>query len=347
MLNNWPLGFYHPATLVKDAQRHGLRVLPIDVTRSSWKCTLEEGVKVLRGYAVRGSEEEPLTASTLTPNTLSLRLGLRYAAGLREEAGKRIEAARAKAPFASIADVAARAALRSDELETLAHIGAFAALGLTRRAALWQAAALPREPLFTARHFTNAAPRTDPPPTQSSVLGPRSSSPLLEMSLLERTLADYKGTGMTVGPHLMRHLRETLAAEGVLCAADLPRQPDGAWVEVAGLVIVRQRPGTAKGFCFLTLEDETGICNAVVVPDMFQKHRTLIHTASLLAVAGPLQVACPEPGRRVDGVIHVRARRFRPLALPRQTITQTGHGYRMRVTPEDEETSLSPSHDFR
>ncbi len=128
------------------------------------------------------------------------------------------------------------------------------------------------------------------------------------MSLLERTLADYAGTGMTVGPHLLRHLREGLAEEGVLRARDLPRRRDGAWVKVAGLVIVRQRPGTAKGFCFLTLEDETGISNAVIVPDVFQRHRALIHTASLLLVEGPLQM--------VDGVIHVRARRFRRLSLP-------------------------------
>jgi len=112
-------------------------------------------------------------------------------------------------------------------------------------------------------------------------------------------------------------------------------------VKIAGLVIVRQRPGTAKGFCFLTLEDETGIANAVVVPDLFQRHRTIIHTASLLQVEGPLQ--------RVDGVLHVRARRFKPLALPQAEVKQRGHGYRMRVTPEEEEKAppMPKSHDFR
>jgi len=159
------------------------------------------------------------------------------------------------------------------------------------------------------------------------------------MTLQERTLADYKGTGMTVGPHLMKYLRAALDAEGVVRAVDLPKQRNGSWVKTAGLVIVRQRPGTAKGFCFLTLEDETGIGNAVVTPDMFQRHRTVVHTASLLLVEGPLQ--------SVDGVIHIRARRFRALALPQQPITQTGSGYRMRVTPEDEEPVLPKSHDFR
>ena len=135
------------------------------------------------------------------------------------------------------------------------------------------------------------------------------------MSPIERTLADYKGTGITVGAHIMTHLRGSLAREGVLRAADLAGARNGQWTKIAGLVIVRQRPGTAKGFCFITLEDETGTANAVVVPDMFQRYRAVIHTAAILLIEGPLQKACPEPsrracpepGRRADGVIHVRA----------------------------------------
>ena len=159
------------------------------------------------------------------------------------------------------------------------------------------------------------------------------------MTPQDRILADYKGTGMTVGPHLMTFLRADLDAEGVVRAGDLPRQRNGSWVKTAGLVIVRQRPGTAKGFCFLTLEDETGIGNAVVTPDFFQRYRAIIHTASLLLVEGLIQ--------RVDDVIHIRARRFRLLELPRQPITQSGSGYRMRVTPEEERPVLPKSHDFR
>ena len=159
------------------------------------------------------------------------------------------------------------------------------------------------------------------------------------MSPVERTLADYKGTGITVGPHIMKHLRAGLARQGVLRAADLPRTRDGQWAKIAGLVIVRQRPGTARGFCFITLEDETGTSNAIVVPDMFQHYRSVIHTAAILLIEGPLQ--------KVDGVIHVRARRLRSLSLPRQAIGLTGAGYRMRVTPEDEPPATPPSHDFR
>jgi len=562
MLNNWPLGFYHPATLVKDAQRHGLRVLPVDVTCSSVRCTVEQGFRVVGGYAVRA---DPVTANTLTANAvtadtlptrdLSLRLGLRYVAGLRAAAAQRIEAERARAPFVSVDDVVVRGELRDDEARTLAHIGAFAAFGLTRRAALWQVAGVVREPLwqgvrgvgcYAVRddkyepvmvHCKDAAgecreggrdtvvsrvdrvapgdgidsrvllpdagvpergvvrayqpdssrgsgrsrqhrggqrtedgervrlfsaDRTRKPagtgdvspvgggggseranrrgtPPETSRIGraatesPDASarttsipltantlttnnlttsppSPLPEMSPLDRTLADYRGTGMTVGPHLMQHLREALTARGVVRACDLPRVRDGRWVKVAGLVIVRQRPGSAKGFCFLTLEDETGTCNAVVVPDMFRQYRTLLHTATLLLVEGPVEKVVagqrpkskvqspksqvPGPRSQVPGyagasgqpaaspvphssftsvpspqppasspqppssqppspepphpVIHVRARRMEALRLPQQRVGLTGRGYRMRVTPDDDEPPPTPkSHDFR
>ncbi len=344
MLNNWPMGFYHPATLVKDAQRHGQHVRPIDVTRSGWKCTLESGGwRVESGEWRVGAEKkmgrrEPGTGSSrgtgskiptlhspLSNLHLDVRLGLRYVSGLRRESGERIEQVRHEAPFVSIDDVAVRAELHDDELQALAHVGAFAAFGVTRREALWQASAVPRRGTLWA--------------LKAGEPGTGSRSPLPEMSKMERTLADYRGSGVTVGPHLMRYLRAELSREGVVRAGDLAGMRDGRWVKVAGLVIVRQRPGTAKGFCFLTLEDETGVSNAVVVPDHFERHRALIHRASLLQVEGPLQV--------VDGVIHVRARSFRELELPSQGILQRGRGYRMRVVPEnDDQAKLPKSHDF-
>jgi error-prone DNA polymerase len=275
---------------------------------------------------------------------LEVRLGLRYVSGLRREAAERIEQARRQAAFVSIDDVAARAELRDDELQALAHVGAFAPFGVTRREALWQASAVPRRGTLWAlagresrvgSRESGIMSRTD-----SRLSTPDSRSPLPEMSKMERTLADYRGSGLTVGPHLMRYLRAELSRRGVVSANQLAGMRDGRWVKVAGLVIVRQRPGTAKGFCFLTLEDETGVSNAVVVPDQFQRHRALIHRASLLEVEGPLQV--------VDGVIHVRARRFRELELPSRWIHQRGHGYRMRVVPEENvEPTLPKSHDFR
>ncbi len=270
MLNCYPLGFYGPATLVKDAQRHGVAVRPIDVQASAWACTLEPDGGV--------------------------RLGLRWVDGLRQTTGDRIAS---EAPFRGIADLAHRASLRQDELDRLAEVGACASLGLTRRAALWQAAAL-----------------------GGGLLGGISSgsaSPLPEMSRLEQTLADYRRSGITVGPQLMSHFRGELRRQGILSAEELRRVPDGSWARTAGVVIVRQRPGTAKGILFLTLEDETGMANAIVMPDVFLENRSVVHTAGLLLVEGPLQ--------NQDGVIHIRGRRFR----------------RLDADPD----ALPPSHDFR
>ncbi len=304
MLNNWPMGFYHPATLVKDAQRHGVRVLPIDVMRSGWKCGLE---KTPRRH---GDTKE-----------LAVRLGLRYVTGLREDTARRIERERAGATFCSLPDVVHRCDLRDDEAQTLAHLGAFASLGPARREALWQVTAIPREPLF--RGTTSAPPRLR-----------GEESPLPEMSALDRTLADYKASGLTVGSHIVKHQREELNAAGVLRSVDLKNARDGRWVKIAGLVIVRQRPGTAKGMCFITLEDETGTSNAAVMPNVFQRYRATIHTAAMLLIEGPLQ--------QKDGVTHVLAQRLSEIHLPQQQIAQRGMGYRMRTTPQDNEPALQP-----
>jgi error-prone DNA polymerase len=287
MLNCYPLGFYHPATLVKDAERHGVNVHPIDVARSGWCCTVDRH---------------------------ALRLGLKYIAGLREETGLRIERERSAQPFESIADCTARVAPNKRELDAIAYAGAFAAFGLTRREALWQAAAVERDPTSL---LAGAAPSAQVHEiAQNAVESARTAalppakppaSALPKMRPIEETLADYATTGVTAGPHLMAHLRARLRSRGILSAAELANANDGAWVKAAGSVIVRQRPGTAKGFLFITLEDETGIANVIVTPDMFQANRTLIHRASLLMVEGPLQ--------KQQGVIHVRGRRFRELRL--------------------------------
>ncbi|TMB21505.1 MAG: hypothetical protein E6J59_05680, partial [Deltaproteobacteria bacterium] len=272
LLNAWPMGFYHPATVVKDAQRHGVQVRPIDVTRSDWKCTLEDG---------------------------AIRLGLRYVLGLRAEAAARLVAAR---PFGSVTEAAQRGGLTRSEIETLAHAGAFAALGLARREALWQAAAVER----------------DPASLLARVRPPRAGAPLPPMTPFEETAADYAATQLTAGPHVMVHLREGLRAAGVRAARELDQVPHGAWVRVAGHVIVRQRPGTARGMCFLTLEDETGTANAVVTPPLYERARVVINTSPLLAVEGRLE--------RVDGVTHVRAARFRRVEAPAEV--PESHDYR-------------------
>jgi error-prone DNA polymerase len=246
LLNNQPMGFYQPATLVKDAQRHGVHFRPVDVTASGWDCTLtEDGV----------------------------RLGLRYVSGLRREAGERIVLERGRAGFASLQEFVDRTRLRKDELRLLAELGALNSFGLTRRSALWQAerAAQPRGALFR-----EAAAEAGP-------------SPLPEMTFEERLTRDLIGTGLSAGPHPMLLYRKSLTARGVHRAAELSQLPDGARVSVAGAVICRQRPGTAKGFLFLTLEDETGLANITVRPDLFERERAVLVSAGILEVSGVLQ----------------------------------------------------------
>ena len=289
MLNCYPLGFYHPSTLVKDAERHGVVMAPIDVTRSDWRCTISMPSPSSGG---EGQNE----------GAFALRLGLKYVAGLRAETGARIERERAIRPFVSIADFTARAAPNRRELDALAYAGAFAAFGMGRRAALWQAAAVERDPRGL---FAGVEPAAG-------------AVPLAGMGAMSETHADYATTGLTIGPHLMAHMREKLRSSGVLAAAELAKSSHGVWVKTAGVVIVRQRPGTAKGFFFLTLEDETGISNAIVIPDLFQANRALLHNAAILMVEGVLQ--------KQDGVVAIRARRFKELRLA---------------------AALPPSHDFR
>ncbi|HEY7113220.1 MAG TPA: error-prone DNA polymerase [Thermoanaerobaculia bacterium] len=286
LLNCWPMGFYHPATLVKDAQRHGVNVRAVDVLRSGWKCRWEEG---------------------------AVRLGLRFVAGLREATARRIEEEAGRSPFSGVEDLARRAALRADELTLLADAGALAGFGRTRREALWQAAKVAR----SAGPLYERLPAGDP-------------SPLPEMTPEEETMADYRTTQMTAGPHLMEHWRVRLERRGILSAGDLAKVPDGRRVQTAGAVIVRQRPGTAKGFVFLTLEDESGLCQAIVRPDLFREQRAVIVGSGSLVVEGRLQ--------KQDGSLSVRAERFWAL----ETFLSEGP-----CGPPSPLLEAVPSHDFR
>ena len=257
LLNNQPMGFYAPAILVKDAQRHGLRVLPVDVTKSDWLCTLEGEC---------------------------LRLGLRYTRGMSEENARTLLSARAERSFTSIDDLALRTRLRKDVVNQLAEIGALNPLGgIHRRDALWQAqrAVLPVGSLLEPLEELNG------------------DSPLFAMNAEERLASDYKGTGLTVGKHPMARRRDEMNTLGVIRASDLSRVPAGRIVRIAGATIVRQRPGTAKGFVFLCLEDETGIMNAILTPDLFQRFKLVVLGESFLLIKGVLQ--------KQDGAISVKA----------------------------------------
>src|SRR5882724_9601027 len=274
LLNNQPMGFYHPATLVKDAQRHGLKMLSMDVTKSDWKCTLEP------------------SAASQRP---SLRLGLKYSRGLREPAGQALVRERSLAPFTSIHDLARRVPeLRKDELTTLAEIGGLNAISdkrFHRRDALWQ----------VERAVRWSGPLLDELPE------PDAQSPLQIMNHEERLVADFSGTGLTIGPHPMQYRREEMKKLGIYRASDLPQLPNGRRLRVGGCVIARQRPGTAKGMMFMSLEDETGIANAIIAPDLLQKNRVLLISERFLMVEGMLQ--------NQDNVIHIRAERVAPLRV--------------------------------
>jgi len=237
---------------------------------------------------------------------LAVRLGLRFVRGLSAETGARIVGERASA-FTSLADLAKRVAPKRNEIEALAESGALAALDARaseRRAALWQVTGLERD-----RNSLLAG--VAPPDAEREV-------PLAPLSPLETTLADYRTTGLTTGPHVMAHLRPQLRARGVLATAELRAVPNGRFVRTAGHVIVRQRPGSAKGFCFVTLEDETGTTNGVFTPDQFERLRGPLHASPLIEIAGPLQ--------NVDGVIHVRVREI--VGLGGADAVPESHDYR-------------------
>jgi error-prone DNA polymerase len=342
LLNNQPMGFYSPATLITDAKRHGLKLLPVDVMRSEWICTLET---VASGQL---PSEADCVARALLPakagGTPALRLGLRYVRGLREDAGQALVRKRKLAPFTSIQDLARRVPeLRKDELNTLAEIGALNGIGqmpiancqlpienlspnqsainnqqsaiskidtrksaignsLHRRDALWQ----------VERAVRSSGPLLERLPE------PDSPSPLRPMNYEERLVADFHGTGLTVGPHPMAYRREWLNAMGIRRASELRDIPNGKRLRIGGCVIVRQRPGTAKGFVFLSLEDETGVANAIVAPDLFHSNRLLLASEKFLAIEGILQ--------NQDNVISVKAERVLPLFVTKaETVSHDFH----------------------
>lgn len=275
ILNNQPMGFYSPAVLVKDAQRHGLRVKPIDIQKSDWPCTIE--------YESYGE--------------LSLRMGFRYAKGLNREAAEAVVRSRTlTGPFQSAEDLALRVpALNKKDLTLLAHIGALNSIdGIShRRDALWQVERAGKiEGILLSQ--------------QSEWLKDQSvSSPLQQMSAEERLIADYAGTGLTTGWHPMYYRRPVLRQHNVLSAQELQYRRDGEFVRFAGCVIARQRPGTAKGFIFLSLEDETGIANVIISPAIYDQDRLLVTRCKFLLVEGKLQ--------NQDNVLHIRSMKISKL----------------------------------
>jgi error-prone DNA polymerase len=277
MLNNQPLGFYAPGVLVKDAQRHGLHFLPVDIHRSQWECTLEN---------ING--------------TPTLRLGFNYVKGLRRHSAAALIAERERSPFRSIQDLWARVPeLEKDELRKLSALGALNKVNtdndMHRRDALWDTELAVRPAGDLLNNIEDA----------------HSPSPLAQMSDIERLNTDLRITGMTIGKHPMTFVREELTREGVTPLIRLKSFGNGTLIKIAGIVICRQRPGTARGVTFLSLEDETGIANVVLMPDLFERLRVTIVSSPALIVTGILQ--------NLEGTLSVRtlsAERLRMLSRP-------------------------------
>jgi len=269
LLNSQPMGFYAPHTLVDDARRHGVEVRPLDVLRSDWDCTLEPG-----------------------KNGPALRLGLRLVKGLRQETGKAIERARARGGFSTLPELARASRVPRHELVRLGLAGALMGLCGGRREALWEIQALgpmDEDDLFFGLSMDDT------------------TVPLPPLSVNERVSADYETTGLSLEHHPLALLRRVLQQRRAVSAAQLIKVASGRHASVGGMVICRQRPPTAKGFCFISLEDESGISNVVVTPDQFDRYRKEILTAPLLFVEGVVE--------KVGRVVNVKARHLEPLSL--------------------------------
>jgi error-prone DNA polymerase len=263
LINSQPMGFYSPGTIVKDAERHGVEVLPARVDASDWDCTLE------------GDDH-------------ALRLGLRLVRGLGEEPGRRVEEARRQRSFANVEDLVSRARLDKRELEALAQAGALVAFGLGRREAMWKVRAPRERALFAGLELGDPMPELAP------------------MSRAEQLVLDYESTGVAVGDHAMKVARPQLPRH-TKSSRDLGAVAHGTSVTTAGMVICRQRPGTASGVVFVTLEDETGFINLILWPRTFEAFRHVATTAAMLLVRGKVE--------RQGDVIYVVPDHLEPLSL--------------------------------
>jgi error-prone DNA polymerase len=320
LLNNQPMGFYTPATIVKDAQRHGLKIKPVCVSQSEWRCTV------------------------LDDNTVHL--GFCVVSGLREEHAEELVRQRKEQQFDSLEDFKRRVLLSKDELRTLAELGALNCFAKHRRAAMWDVEEtlhddllhrgtlgsvrvsragerVPRSRTSLLLHrpsesnFKQRLFRRDAETNTRDACAPETpKSPLARMTLPERVRADYDTMNLTTGPHPMKLLRESLP--NIWRAIDLPHARHGSIIQIAGNVICRQRPGTAKGFVFVSLEDETGVSNAIVDPDLFEHFRLVITEEAFLLIEGEVQNS--------DNVILIKAREIRPL-LHEQLVGSESHDF--------------------
>jgi error-prone DNA polymerase len=277
LINNQPMGFYTPATIVKDAQRHGLKIKPICVSQSDWHCTVVDDNTVRLGFCVVN--------------------------GLRQEHGEELVKQREHRSFESLDDFKRRVPLAKDELRTLAELGALNCFAEHRRAAMWRVEQAVHDDLLTPQRVVAAFVSNAEPTKHALGTSASTTTPLIPMTLPERVKADYETMNLTTGPHPMKLLRQKLP--NIWRAIDLVHAQHGSIIQIAGNVICRQRPGTAKGFVFISLEDETGVSNAIVDPDLFEHFRLVITEEAFLLIEGQVQNS--------DGVVLIKAQDIKPL----------------------------------
>jgi error-prone DNA polymerase len=274
------MGFYSPSQLTQDLRRHGGTILPADACRSDWECTLEA-----IGEAQTPPDDRKATDMPSRSPQPALRLGLCLVKGLSEAGGKRVAAARGCRPFDDVADLVRRAELNRHDIEALAAAGALAQLSGHRRRALWDVSGIERmPPLLVEAPIGDAVPVLTPPDEGDNII------------------ADYASLGLTLGRHPLALLRHRLQRQRMLTAAELHALPHGRVTRVTGLVTGRQRPGTASGVTFVTLEDETGMINVIVWRDLAEKQRKELLRSNLLTVYGTLE--------REGEVVHLIAARL-------------------------------------
>lgn len=296
LLNAQPMGFYAPAQIVRDAREHGVEVRPVDINHSHWDSTLEPAPKNRWGWA--------------------LRLGMRQVKGVRDDVAESLLKARLK-PYTDAFDLHDRTRMMVAQLEKLAEADAFRSCGLDRRQALWQVRGLtdtPDLPLF--KH------------ADADDTGPEAEASLPVMPLAEHVVNDYQTLRLSLKAHPLSFLRDDLAARGVITCRGLDARQDGDQASIAGLVLVRQRPGSAKGVIFLTLEDESGVANIVVWSKVFDAHRAILMSGRLLIVEGQLQ--------REDGVTHLVARRLYDASHELLRLSEGAEDLPLPTTPADE-----------
>jgi error-prone DNA polymerase len=293
LLNSQPMGFYAPAQLVRNAREHGVEVRGVDVNVSDWDCTLERGLSPFPPQEPVSTNDRDAEMGTVPfGSTTSLRLGFNMLRRVAQSDARRIEQARGDRPFVSLEDFKQRTGLSRAVIARLAKADAFASLALDRRSALWHALAQQGKDLPLLDRLAPAHDRPQPA--------------LPDMSAFDAMLADYRAGGLSLTTHPMQFLRRGLDELGVVPAAQLDTWPNGRPIRVAGVVLVRQRPATAKGVTFVTLEDETGTINLLVRLDVWSRFRQAAATSTVMLARGRLQ--------REGPVIHVIVSRLEDLS---------------------------------